>query len=164
MTRYEGPTLLEAEHVLNGFDSGDDELNRWLVDRAGRNQAGGASRTWVVTDGDRVVAFYASSTAVVLRTQAPGKVSRNQPDPVPALLLARLAVDIKHQRRGLGEALLKHFLVKALEVAALIGVRVVLVHAATDAAAAWYLRYGFERSPVDDRTLMMLIKDIEQGT
>jgi GNAT superfamily N-acetyltransferase len=155
-----GPELLGENHVLDGFDCGDERLNDWLAGKARRNQVEGASRTWVVTAEDRVVAFYASSTAVVLRAQATKRAARNQPDPLPALLLGRLAVDEKWQGHGLGAALLKHFILKSLEVAQITGVRVLLVHAKTAEVAAFYMRYGFEPSPIDDLTLMLLVKDI----
>jgi len=160
---YRGPELLLAEHVIAGFDCGDDELNRWLARKALRNRSGGGSRTWVVSFEGRVVGFYASSTAVILRAQAPGKVSRNQPEPIPAVLLARLATDVKHHRKGLGDALLKHFLLKTLEVAQVVGVRVVLVHAANDTAGGWYEKYGFEPAPFDDHTMMLLVANIEHS-
>ena len=147
-----GPELLGDDHTLEGFDCGDDTLNRWLTSRARRNQAEGASRTWVV-------AYYASSTAVVLRSAATKRAARNQPDPLPALLLGRLAVDEAWQGHGLGAALLKHFVVKSLEVAQITGVRVLLVHTANPEAAAFYQRYGFEESPIYDLTLMLILKD-----
>ena len=160
MSDFVGPELLEEHHVLDGFDCGDDGLNDWLAGKARRNQVEGSSRTWVVTADDRVVAFYASSTAVVMRAQATKRAARNQPDPFPALLLGRLAVDDKWQGHGLGAALLKHFILKSLEVAQITGVRVLLVHAKTAAVAAFYTRYGFEPAPLDDLTLMLLVKDI----
>lgn len=106
------------------------------------------------------MAYYASSTAVVLRSAATKRAARNQPDPLPALLLGRLAVDVSWQGRGLGEALLKHFIIKSLEVAQVTGVRVLLVHAADPQAAVFYERFGFERSPVDALTLLLLLKDV----
>jgi predicted N-acetyltransferase YhbS len=160
VTRFVGPELLDAGHQLEDFDCGDATLNRWLVERARPNQAEGGSRTWVVTAGGRVVASYASTTAVLLRAEATTRVRRNQPEPVPALLLARLAVELPSQRLGLGAALLKHFILKGLEVAQLTGVHVLLVHAADEVAAAWYGRFDFEPSPVDDLTLMLLVKDV----
>jgi len=163
MTAYQGPELLTADHHLNQFDCGDESLNEWLIQRALRNQGDGASRTWVVADGDRVVAYYASSTAALARGRAPGRVRRNQPDPLPAMLLGRLAVDREHQGRGLAAALLKHFLLKALEVSQLTGLRLVLVHAKDSQAAAFYRRFEFESSPFDDLTLMLLIKDIQRA-
>ena len=161
MSPYGGPELLTADHDVEGFDCGDEALNGWLRRRAPRNQREGSSRTWVVTDGDRVVAFYASSAAVVARSDATRRAARNQPDPLPAMLLGRLGVDRGHQGKGLAAALLKHFLLKALEVAALTGVRLVLVHAKDSHAASFYRHFGFEPSPIDDLTLMLLVKDIE---
>ena len=171
MSLYRGPELLAADHAIGGFDCGDEALNEWLRRRAPRNQREGSSRTWVVTDGARVVAFYASSTAVVARTEATRRAARNQPDPLPAMLLGRLAVDRGHQGKGLAAdrghqgkglaaALLKHFLLKALEVAELTGVRLVLVHAKDSQSASFYRHFGFEPSPLDDLTLMLLVKDI----
>ncbi len=160
MSPYRGPTLLSADHDTDGFDCGDETLDSWLQRIAPRNQREGSSRTWVVTDGSRVVAYYASSAAVLARAEATGRVGRNQPDPLPAMLLGRLAVDREHQGCGLAAALLKHFLLKVLEVAAHTGVRVALVHAANDTAADFYRHYGFKPSPVDDLTLMLLVKDI----
>lgn len=160
MTRWVGPTLLANEHNIEGFDCGDDTLNRWLAEKALHNQSEGGSRTWVVTDRARVVAYYASSTAVLLHAGATGRARRNQPDPLPALLLGRLAVDTKHQGERLREALLKHSIVKSLEVAQITGVRILLVHAQDENAASFYRRYGFESSPIDDLTMMVLLKDI----
>ena len=160
MSALRGPVPLEADHELADFHCGDDALDAWLPARALRNQADGASRTWVVLDGRRVVAYYASSTAVLLRASAPGRVARNQPDPLPALLLGRLAVDVECQGQGLGAALLKHFLVTSLEVAALVGVRPLLVHAATSEAAVFYRHHGFQSSPIDDLTLLLLVTDL----
>jgi GNAT superfamily N-acetyltransferase len=161
VTDYHGPVPLDTGHVLEGFDCGDETLNAWLLKRARSNQTTGNSRTWVVVDDDgRVLAFYASSTAVVMHAEATGKVRRNPPDPVPALLLGRLAVDAKAQGRGLAAAMIKHFLLKSLEVAELVGVRVLLVHAATESLVGLYRHFDFEPSPVDDLTLMLLVQDI----
>jgi predicted N-acetyltransferase YhbS len=156
-----GPELLNPQHVVEGFDCGDESLSWWLANKARHNQAEGGSRTWVVTDGQRVVGYYASSTAVILRSEATKRAARNQPDPLPALLLGRLAVDSKHQGSGLGAALLKHFIMKSLEVAQITGVRVLLVHAKNQPAADFYRRHGFTSSPIDDLTMMLLLKDIQ---
>lgn len=106
------------------------------------------------------MAYYASSTAVVLRSEATKRAARNQPDPLPALLLGRLAVDVAWQGHGLGAALLKHFILKSVEVAQITGVRVLLVHAANPDAASFYQRYGFEESPIYDLTLMLILNDV----
>lgn len=160
MSALRGPVALEADHELADFHCGDDALDAWLSARARRIQADGSSRTWVVLDGRRVVAYYASSTAVLLRASAPGRVARNQADPLPALLLGRLAVDVAYQGQSLGAALLKHYLLKSLEVAELVGVRLLLVHAATPEAAAFYHHHGFQPSPIDDLTLLLLLNDL----
>ena len=160
MSEFVGPELLAVGQVLEGFECGDESLDAWLIDRSLRNQADRSSRTWVVSAGGRVVAYYASSAAVVLRVEATKRAARNQPDPLPAVRLGRLAVDLRYQGQGLGAALLKHFIAKSMEVAELIGVRVVLVHAKDSAAAAFYARFGFEPSPVDELTMMLLVKDI----
>lgn len=162
--RYRGPELLSRAHVVHGFDCGRLPLNEWLTRWALRNQDSGASRTWVVTaEGRRVVAYYASATASILREAATRRLARQQPQEIPAILLARLAVDRGQGSRGLGSALLKHFLLKAIEVSDLVGARLVLVHAKDDEARAFYLRYGFEPSPADDLTLMRPIRDIPRG-
>ena len=97
---------------------------------------------------------------MVVRTEATRRAALDQPDPLPAMLLGRLAVDRDHQGKGLAAALLKHFLLKALDVAALTGVRLMLVHAKDSRSASFYRHFGFEPSPLDDLTLMLLVKDI----
>ena len=159
---YAGPELLAGEHRLEGFDCGSGALNDWLVQRALRNQSSGTSRTWVVVEvgTGQVVAFYASSTASILRSSAPKRIGRNQPEEMPALLLARMGVDSRHQSRGLGAALLKHFMLKAVEVAQSVGVRVLLIHAKDDNAQTFYEHYGFVESPLDPLVMMMLLTDL----
>ena len=159
--RLQGLFLLTADHRLDDFDSGTPTLDNWLRRRGLDNQRRGASRTWVAVDGDRrVVGFYASATSAILRSRATGRAGRNQPDELPAVLLARLAVDRRHRGEGLGAALLKHFIVKGLDVAELVGVRLLLVHAKDDAAREFYTHHGFEPSPIDALTLMLLIADV----
>jgi GNAT superfamily N-acetyltransferase len=161
VSSYSGPDLLAADHIVDDFECGDDRLGVWLKRRARANQHSGASRTWVATDENRrVVGFYASSTAVIMRSSATKRAARNQPDPIPALLLGRLAVDRRHQGQRLAAALLKHFLLKSLEVAEITGIRVLLVHAKDEHAAAFYRHHDFEPSPVDDLTLMLVVSDV----
>ncbi len=156
---YSGPTLLTSEHGLEGFDCGEPALNDWLARRALGNQAAGTSRTWVVIHEPTgmVVAYYASSTASVMRAAAPRRIARDQPADLPAILLGRMAVDSRHQSKGLGAAMLKHFMTKAIEVSEKVGVRLVLVHAKDEQAKDFYLYHGFVESPIDPLTLMMLL-------
>ena len=160
MGEFAGPEILRDTHVIKEFDCGNEQLNNWLVDRAWRNEGEGTSRTWVVTHNARVVAYYASSTAVIWRAQSTKRGARNQPDPLPAILLGRLGVDLRYQRQGLGQACLKHFMMKSIEVSQITGVRALLVHAKDQEIADFYLGYGFERSSIDELTLMLLVKDI----
>ncbi len=157
-----GPELLGPDHVLEGFDCSTPALNEWLIRRALANQRSGASRTWVVTDDDsgRVVGYYASATASIMGAAATRRAARNQPEDVPAVLLARLAVDREFIGRGLGSALLKHFVAKALEVADVVGARVLLVHAQDEEARRFYVHHDFEASPIDNLTLMRVIADL----
>jgi GNAT superfamily N-acetyltransferase len=156
---YSGPTLLTSEHRLEGFDCGEPALNDWLTRRALGNQQAGSSRTWVVIDepARTVIAYYASSTASVMRAAAPRHIARGQPADLPAILLGRMAVDSRHQGKGLGAAMLKHFITKALEVSEIVGVRLVLVHAKDEQANGFYRHHGFIESPIDALTLMMLL-------
>lgn len=156
---YGGPTLLTSEHRLEGFDCGEPALNDWLARRALGNQAAGTSRTWVVIDEPTrtVVAYYASSTASVMRAVMPRHIARDQPADLPAILLGRMAVDRRHQGNSLGAAMLKHFITKALEVSELVAVRLVLVHAKDRQANDFYRHHGFVESPIDTLTLMMLL-------
>lgn len=158
---YAGPELLTGEHLLEGFDCGKPALNEWLIRRALNNQAGGTSRTWAVVEPDsrEVVAFYASATASVFRSSTPKRMGRNQPEEMPAILLARMAVDSRHKGQGLGAALLKHFMLKALEVAQSVGVRMLLIHAKDEESKSFYIHYGFVESPIDPLVLMMLLAE-----
>ncbi len=158
--RYSIPRLLTAGDHLVGFDSGRPDLDDWLIKRALANQASGASRTYVTTNAEgRVVGFYCLSTGSVANRSAPGKVRRNQPDPIPAILLGRLAVDTKEQRQGLGAHLLRDAILHAVEAADLVGVRALLVHAIDAEAKQFYLHFDFEPSVTDERHLLLLIAD-----
>jgi GNAT superfamily N-acetyltransferase len=146
--------------MLDGwFDCGEPVLNHWLARRALGNQAAGTSRTWVVIDEPAriVVAYYASSTASVMRAAAPRRIARDRPAELPAILLARMAVDSRHQAKGLGAAMLKHFMTKAIEVSEKVGVRLVLVHAKDEQVKDIYQHHGFAESPIDPLTLLVLL-------
>jgi GNAT superfamily N-acetyltransferase len=159
---YAGPVILTGDHVLEGFDCGKPALNEWLGNRALTNQSSGTTRTWVVVEEGSadVVGYYASSTAAILRSSVPTPIRRNQPEQIPAILLARMAVDQRHTGKGLGAALLKHFMLKAIEVAHSVGVRVFLIHAKDEEAKTFYSRYGFVESSFDPLTLVMLLGDL----
>jgi len=154
------PVPLADHHQLGEFDSGVAALDDWLERRARANQAGGASRTFVACDGERVIAYYALASGAVSAAQAPGRFRRNMPDPIPVVVLARLAVDRRHQGHGLGRALFRDGAQRVLNAADAIGIRGILVHALSDEARAFYLALGFDPSPLDPMTLMVRLSDL----
>jgi predicted N-acetyltransferase YhbS len=153
------PEPLAPHHELDVFVSGVAALNEWLKRRARRNEADGASRTFVLCTDRRVVGYYSLAAGSVLHTAATGKVRRNMPDPVPALLLARLAVDQAWHGKGLGADLLSDAVSRAIGAAETIGVRAILVHAISDGAKAFYEKHGFRSSPIEPMTLMVTIDE-----
>jgi len=157
---YTVPRLLAVDDHLDGFDSGKPELDQWLVRQAQRNQAGGGSRTYVTTRDGRVVGYYSLATGSVVHAEASGKVRRNQPNPIPVILLGRLAVDRKDQGRGLGAHLLRDAITRTVAAANIVGVRAMLVHALHEQARQFYLNFDFEPSPTDPFHLFLLIKDV----
>ena len=151
------PEPLAPHHELDAFESGVAALDEWLKRRARRNEADGASRTFVLCEGPRAVGYYSLAAGSVLHTAATGKVRRNMPDPVPALLLARLALDQAWHGKGLGADLLSDAVSRAIGAAQTIGVRAILVHAISDEAKAFYEKHGFHTSPIEPMTLMVTI-------
>ncbi|MGH9607256.1 MAG: GNAT family N-acetyltransferase [Terracidiphilus sp.] len=153
------PERLTAAHQLEEFRSNELELDEWLRRRALENEATGASRTYVVCVGPRVVGYYALATGGVDRSAAPGRVRRNMPDPVPVMVIGRLAVDAGFQRRGLGSALLRDAVLRTLHAAEIAGIRAILVHAISEDAKQFYVRSGFSVSPSEPMTLMILVTE-----
>lgn len=161
---YRRPEPLGKQHRVDDFDCGEPALDDWLKRHALGAQASGSARVFVTTLGDEetVVGYYALAAAQVAPEEATARALKGQPRarPVPAILLARLAVDREHQRAGLGRSLLQDVLLRCVDAAEAIGARVLLVHAKHEAARGWYLRYDFEESPTDPLHLMMLMKDV----
>jgi GNAT superfamily N-acetyltransferase len=153
------PGPLAADHDLDLFESGVPALDEWLKRRARRNEAEGASRTFVTCVERRVVGYYSLAAGSILHAAAPGKVRRNMPDPIPVVLLGRLAVDQAWQGQGLGADLLSDAVLRALGAAATIGVRAILVHAISEDAQAFYEKHGFRPSPMEPMTLMVTIDE-----
>jgi GNAT superfamily N-acetyltransferase len=149
------PQPLKAEHDLSQFDSGRPVLDDWLRQRAAKNERLSASRTYVVCEGMRVVGYYCLSSGAVEIRQASGKIRRNMPDPVPIMLMGRLAVDRTQQGKGLGRALLKDAILRTLKAAEIAGMKALLVHALDQDAARFYRRNGFLDSPLDPLVLML---------
>lgn len=150
------PEPLTAAHSVDGFACGEPVLDDWLKRRALANQASRASRTFVVTNREgEVMGYYALATGAVAHADATGGVRRNMPDPIPILVLGRLAIDRRAQGMKLGAALLKDAVHRSMAVAENAGVRALLVHALNERAQDFYRKYGFGPSPTDPMTLML---------
>jgi GNAT superfamily N-acetyltransferase len=157
------PRPIDAACDLSSFDSGVPSLDSWLQQRALRNESAGASRSYVVCEGPRVVGYYCLSSGAVECRQAPGRVRRNMPDPIPVMLLGRLAVDRAFQGQGLGRALLKDAILRTLKAAEIAGLRALLVHALDEEAARFYRRNGFLDSPIDPLLLMLPLATVRRA-
>lgn len=163
MSRFDDPQPLDSEHRVNGFDCGVGSLDIWLVKHARAAAGAGSARTYVILDAeqDRVVGYHALSLASVEQEEATDRARRGMPKhPIPAMLLARLAVDRTVHGRGIGAFLLKDAMSRALSVAEQAGMRLLLVHALNEEARTFYEHFGFESSPTDAMNLQLLVKDI----
>ena len=163
MPRFLDPQALANEHRINGFECGVESLDIWLVKHARAAAGAGSARTYVVVDAeqDRVVGYHALSLASIDHADATDRGRKGMPrHPIPAMLLARLAVDKTVQGKGIGAFLLRDAMGRALSVAEQAGMRLLLVHALNDEARAFYEHFGFEPSPSDAMNLQLLVKDI----
>lgn len=156
------PEPLTTAHRLDDFECGEAVLDDWLKRRALANQLNGASRTFVVCDQDsRVRGYYTMAAGAVSRELATGTVRRNMPDPVPVMVLARLAVDRGAQGRKLGASLLRDAIMRTVAVSQHAGVRALLVHALHERARQFYEHYGFQSSPVHPLTPMLCLSNVK---
>ena len=162
---YSAPEPIGTNHVTTGFGCGRPALDRWLERHALANDVTGRSRTFVVhrVDEARVVGFYCLSTSIVQYDEATSRTREGLPrdEPVPAILLGRMAVDLKHQSFGLGAGLLADAIRRTHAIATNAGVRVLLVHAKDEEARSFYLRWGFEPSPTHELHLMLVMQDVD---
>jgi GNAT superfamily N-acetyltransferase len=153
------PEKISAEHDLSMFDSGEPVLDEWLRRRAEQNEASGASRTYVVCAGKKVVGYYTLAVGAVAHAEAPGRIRRNMPDPVPVMVLGRLAIDKAYHGQGVGTGLLRDAVLRTVQAAEIAGIRAILVHAISEAAKRFYEKYGFVASPVDPLTVMITVAE-----
>lgn len=158
------PVLLAKNHQISGFDCGKTPLNDFLTKYALQNQASGGARTYVLTRAEQVIGYYSLAPASVSPEDAPARVIKGQGRyPVPVILMARFAVDTSEQGKGLGKALFRDALRRALGGAEAIGGRAFLVHAKDEKARAFYSKFGMEESPTNPLHLLLLFKDIRQS-
>ncbi|MGZ6243961.1 MAG: GNAT family N-acetyltransferase [Candidatus Binataceae bacterium] len=154
------PEPLSADHVLDDFACGEASLDDWLKKRALKNQASGASRCFVLCQNNAVIGYYSLSAGGIHHEGAPKPMRRNMPDPLPILLLGRLAIDRRHHNQGLGRALLRDAMLRAVRVAADAGIFAILVHALSEQAKRFYLSRGFVESPLQPMTLLMTLATV----
>lgn len=150
------PSPLSAEHRLADFCCAEEpSLEAWLKDRARKNEASGASRTYIVAAHREVVGYYCLSAGAVSHAGAPSSIRRNMPDPIPVIVLGRLAVHSDWAGHGVGQGLLKDAVLRSIAISETLGVRAMLCHALSERAKRFYLKYGFIESPIEPMTVML---------
>lgn len=154
------PTPITAEHDITDFDSGEVSLNSWLQKRALKNQASGASRCFVVCHDKTVVGYYCLSAGAISHEASPKSMRRNMPDPLPVILLGRLAIVQRYHNQGIGQAQLRDAMLRAVTVSKDTCVFTILVHALSKPTKQFYLSRGFVESPIQPMTLMMTLETI----
>jgi GNAT superfamily N-acetyltransferase len=154
------PAPITSVHELADFDSGELSLDEWLKKRALKNHATGASRCFVLCAGASVIGYYSVSAGAIRHEAAPKAMRRNMPDPLPVILLGRLAVDRRYHNQGLGQSLLRDAMLRAVNVAGDAGVFAILVHTISDQARRFYLSRGFIESPLQPMTLLMTLETV----
>ena len=154
---------LRADHSIESFDCGREELNRYFLRYAWQNQQAGASQTYVGLAEDAVIGYYTLAVGQVTREEAPERLTKGLArHPVPIMLLARLAIDHRWQRQGVGKALLKDAMLRTLQAADIAGIRAFAVHAKEGEARRFYLKFDFVPSPSDPMHLFVLLKDVRR--
>ncbi len=157
---FKVPTSLVKQHDCREFDCGVPSLNEYLKRYALSSQRSDAARSYVACRGDRVVGYYTLCFGSVSLGEASLRVGKGLArHPIPVMVLARLAVDVHEQGKGVGKGLLKDAILRTLQAASIAGLRVILVHAKDSRVRIWYQQFGFESSPVDELHLMLLLKD-----
>lgn len=158
-SKIEQPSNIQSEHIVDSFNSGDEVLDQWLKKKAYKNDKLNASRTYVVCSDGVVIGYYCLSTGAINHAEAVKKATRNMPDPIPVMVLGRLAVDQQWQRMGIGKGMLKDALLRTLQAAEIVGVKALVVHAKSEEAKVFYESLGFLKSPTKPLTVMLLLKD-----
>ena len=154
------PIPISLEHELLDFDSGEHSRDEWLKKRALKKQASGASRCFVLCNGKKVIGYYSLSAGAISHESTPKTMRRNMPNPLPVLLLGRLAIDKNYHNQGLGSALLRDAIIRAVSVSSDAGVFAILVHALSEQAKRFYLSRGFIESPLQPTTLIMTLATV----
>lgn len=161
MTELAAPAPLTGAHDVSAFACGEPALDDWLCRRALKNELSGASRTYVVCSGKEVAGYYSLAVGSIEHRFTPGNVRRNMPQPVPVMILARLAVDRRYTGRNIGTGMLRDALLRTLQAADIAGIRALLVHALHGKAAVFYRNRGFIPSPFDPLVLFLALEHVK---
>ena len=161
--KLSAPQPLSDQNQLADFESGEPSLDDWLKRRAARNQANGSSRTYVVCEGDAVIGYYCLAAGAIGHAEAPSTLKRNRPDPIPVLVLDRLAIHKDHHQKSIGTALLGDAIRRAIQAADIAGITALLVQAISEQARRFYLSRGFVESPVKPMTLCLMLATVRQA-
>ena len=156
------PQALNAEHQLDDFDCGKPALNDWLVRHALQAQASGSARTCVVVDDDRVVGYFSLAVGQADAMEVPHRIRIRKGMggyPTPVVILARLAVSLRDQGKGIGTGMLQEATQRTMAIADQARVRALLTHPIDEEATRFYRRFGFESSPIREQQLLLLLKD-----
>ena len=157
---FAAPQPLGTSHRLEEFDCGKPALTDWLLHHARQAQGSGSARTFVACNQNRVAGYYSLTVGQIDTLEAPDRIRRGMGQyPIPLVILARLAVDLDYQKRGLGFSLLQDAITRTVAIADQAGIRALLTHPIDAAADAFYRRFGFEPTPLQERQLILLLKD-----
>ena len=157
------PQPLADHHVLDAFDCGVQSLDDWLKRRAAGNQTSGASRTYVICATEAVVGYYCLAAGALGHADAPGALRRNRPDPIPVMVLGRLAIHKDHHQAGFGTALLHDALGRTWQAAEIAGVAALLAHALSEDAKRFYRSRGFVESPIKPMTMCLILDSVRKA-
>jgi GNAT superfamily N-acetyltransferase len=160
MTRLIAPCPLADHHDFGQFTCDVPSLDNWLKKRARSNERSRASRTYVLCNDKRVIGYHALASGFLAVKLAPGRIKRNMPDPIPVMVLGRLAIDKAYQGRKLGDALLRDAILRILQAAEIAGIKAILVHAISEEAKKFYLDRSFILSPADPMTLILPLESL----
>ncbi|MGP1387362.1 MAG: GNAT family N-acetyltransferase [Thainema sp.] len=160
--KIQAPQKLENQHNTEAFNSGVESLDRWLKERALANENKYNSRTYVVCVDNTVIGYYALAAGSIQRALLPKQQQRNSPDPIPVMVLGRLAVDKDWSGKGIGRGMVRNAILKTFEASRIAGIRALLVHAISEDLVDFYTQFGFVPSPLAPLTLMLTMSDIEE--
>lgn len=160
MSSLKAPSPVADHHDLDAFTCGVAVLDDWLKKKAKSNERTRASRTFVLCNEERVIGYYALATGSVAAKISPGKIRRNMPNPIPVMVLGRLAIDQEFQGKGLGDALLRDAILRTLQAADIAGIKAIMVHAISEEAKKFYQERSFILSPSEPLTLLLPLESI----